>query len=326
MMQAKAWALREVWNDQEESSYGMLEYIAGKLVKVGPEGGRPEHPTKQAMEQFFQKVDADPDWYPGKSTQEKHGPSPVVNATNQAIVARSAMAMKTRGEEPTYSQLVAANPKALLNADTEAPVDKKIVYNILRKRCYDNVDDPDDTWKHQARLSQNALTDGQKKERDLWAQGFQESDIGKKRRSANWFFEKVVWTDICNSILPRTQKRSEEMILARKGHKGWGSSKTKRASKNLRGNKSKLKQKSGDSIKVWWAPVLTRGKLHIEMLGESFPGETAEGAAILIQKVRAALNIRFRGDDKPSIVFVDRGAGFLPTTWWQDRSSIQSCS
>ena len=152
--------------------------------------------------------------------------------------------------------------------------------------------------------------EGQKSERHTWAQCFQENDIGKKRRTANWFFQRVVWTDICNSILPQTQKRHEEMILARKGHKGWGSSKTKRASKNLRGNKSKLKQKSWDSIKVWWAPILTRGKLHIEMLGESFPGEIPEGAAILVHKVRAALNIRFRGDDKPSIVFVDRGQGF----------------
>ena len=30
----------------------------------------------------------------------------------------------------------------------------------------------------------------------------------------------------------------------------------------------------------------------------------------VVHKVRAAVNTRFRGDDKPSIVFVDRGAGF----------------
>ena len=32
-----------------------------------------------------------------------------------------------------------------------------------------------------------------------------------------------------------------------------------------------------------------------------------------MQKVRAALNVRFRGDDKPSILFVDRGPGFYVT-------------
>ena len=67
--------------------------------------------------------------------------------------------MKNRGEEVTYSKLVTATPKALANAETEAPVDKNVVYKILRKRCFDSVDDPEDTWKHQARLSQNALTD-----------------------------------------------------------------------------------------------------------------------------------------------------------------------
>ena len=259
----------------------MLEYIRGKVVKVAAEGEEPEQPTKQAMAKFFLKIDADPDWYPGKSTQEKHGPSSVINATNQAIVARSAMAMKSRGEEVTYAKLVAATPKALANADTEEPVDKNVVYKILRKRCYDSVDDPDDTWKHQVRLSQTALTDGQKAERNTWGLDFQENDIRKKRRTANWFYHNVVWTDICNSVLPRTQKRSEEMIIARKAKKGWGSSKTKRASKNLRGNTSKTKQKSWDSIKVWWAPILTRGKLHIEMLGEGFPGENAAGAAVV---------------------------------------------
>ena len=293
MMEARAWALREVWKDDKESSYGMLEYIAGKVVKVAPEGEEAEQPTKQAMAKFFLKVDADPDWFPGESSQEKHGPSSVINATNQAIVARSAMAMKSRGEEVTYAKLVAATPKALANADTEAPVDKNVVYKILRKRCYDSVDDTEDTWKHQARLSQSALTECQRAERNMWGVGFQENDIRKKRRTANWFYNNVVWTDICNSILPRTQKRHEEMILARKAKKGWGSSKTKRESSNLRGNTSKTKQKSWDSIKVWWAPVLTRGKLHIELLGEGFPGETSEGAAIVqpLKKKQTFLNM-----------------------------------
>ena len=70
MMEAKAWALREVWNDEKESSYGMLEYIRGKVVKVAAEGEEPEQPTKQAMAKFFLKVDADPDWY-AKILEEK---------------------------------------------------------------------------------------------------------------------------------------------------------------------------------------------------------------------------------------------------------------
>ena len=56
--------------------------------------------------------------------------------------------------------------------------------------------------------------------------------------------------------------------------------------------------------------MLMRGKLHIELLGEGFPGEKPAGAAILVSKVRAAVNLRFQGADKPSVVFVDRGQGF----------------
>ena len=41
--------------------------------------------------------------------------------------------------------------------------------------------------------------------------------------------------------------------------------------------------------------MLTRGKLHVELLGDNFPGETQEGAAMLVARVRAALNVRFQG-------------------------------
>ena len=46
------------------------------------------------------------------------------------------------------------------------------------------------------------------------------------------------------------------------------------------------------------------------MLGDSFPGEAPEGAAMLVAKVRAAVNIRFHGSTPPTILFTDRGQGF----------------
>ena len=100
------------------------------------------------------------------------------------------------------------------------------------------------------------------------------------------------------------------MTLARKGKRGWGSRKTRKQSANLRGKAEALKQRSWDTIRVWWAPVLARGKLHLELLGEDFPGETPAGAAILVSKVRAALNIRFQGSRPPRVLFTDRGQGF----------------
>ena len=46
------------------------------------------------------------------------------------------------------------------------------------------------------------------------------------------------------------------------------------------------------------------------MLGDSFPGEAPEGAAMLVAKVRAAVNIRFQSSTPPTILFTDRGQGF----------------
>jgi hypothetical protein len=59
-----------------------------------------------------------------------------------------------------------------------------------------------------------------------------------------------------------------------------------------------------------WFPTLVRGKLHLELLPVDFPGETGEGAALLVEKVRAALNVRFPQGPKPRMLFVDRGKGF----------------
>jgi len=67
---------------------------------------------------------------------------------------------------------------------------------------------------------------------------------------------------------------------------------------------------SKDTVRVWFTPVLTRGKLHIEHLSANFPGETEEGAAEMVARVRAALNIRFQGSTPPKLLFSDRGNGF----------------
>ena len=55
----------------------------------------------------------------------------------------------------------------------------------------------------------------------------------------------------------------------------------------LRGPKRAVKAKSTDTIRVWFVPVLARGKLHLELLPADFPGETERGAEILVAKVRA---------------------------------------
>ena len=57
-------------------------------------------------------------------------------------------------------------------------------------------------------------------------------------------------------------------------------------------------------------PVLCQGKLHIEYIGQQFHGDDPRSMAKFVQKLRAAINIRFQGSDQPSTVFTDKGKGF----------------
>ena len=303
--QAKAWALREAWKGEHgDKTYGMLTHIASKLYVVSQPKAKKEHPTISALIQFFQKVDSDKEgWYPGKSDQKKRGPDPAINGTNRNVIARSAMTLKENGEEVTYPLVVAHNPNASKNPQTNRPVHKKVMYKLLKSHCYD--DDPEDLWVHGQRYSQAALTDRQIQARYTWAWEL-EGNILKPE----WCWQNLIWTDICNTILPTTQHLAQKQAKARKGKKGWGSKKTKKKSTNLVGDKKVTKQKQWGTIRVWWAPILSRGKLHIEILGTEFPGENEDGASILVDHLRTAVDRRFPGASQPEILFVDRGQGF----------------
>ena len=78
---------------------------------------------------------------------------------------------------------------------------------------------------------------------------------------------------------------------------------------NMRGNKRELVLAGRECVRVFWMPVLARGKLHVEMLGSDFPGDHVSGMQTFVHKLRVSLNSRFR-DDQPDLVFVDRGGGF----------------
>ncbi len=71
-----------------------------------------------------------------------------------------------------------------------------------------------------------------------------------------------------------------------------------------------MKMNSSDTVRVWWVPILSRGKLHVEPSPDNFPGETEKGAATIVARVRAALNVRFPGGSQPKVLLTDRGNGF----------------
>ena len=297
LSECKAWALREVWRAQNDSDHGMLVFVAERVKKQGG-----THPQAEAIGKLFNKIDADSQWFPGKKCLSVSGPKPALSASAKQAIAKSAMSMKDRGEEPTYAKVIGACRQAVMNPTTSKPVDKKRVYKIFRESCHDK--NSDELWRHQPRMSKVALGPEQEAKRYKFSLA-----VLEKGHTEQFYFHRLVWADLCNSILPRSEKKATEQALARKGKKGWMSADRKMFSQNLRGKQEALKQNSWDTIRVWWAPVLARGKLHIEIFDEDFPGEVPAGGAILVEKVRAALNIRFRSD-APGVLFVDRGKGF----------------
>ena len=282
----------------------MKTYIAGKLKKQG--GGTP---SSEAVRRFFEKVDADDDWFPGKANYDDVGAPAVMTGQQRAALARCAMTMKKDSIEPTYGKVIAACPKASLNAKTKRPFSKKAIYIVMGEDCYD--DDPCLPWVHKARFSKKALSSDMIERRLKFA-----DYLLDLHHNCVWFYNHLVWTDLCNSIIPLSEKKANDMALARKANKGWQSPGSELSSVNSKGQSEALKQRSWDTMRIWWFPMLARGKLHVEVFDENFPGETAEGAAELVAKVRSALNVRFQSAaTQPEILFTDRGRGFyLPNS------------
>ena len=120
----------------------------------------------------------------------------------------------------------------MINPGTGNPVDKRAVYVVFKERCYDDPEDPDNTWSNRPRLSRKAITEEVRIKRAEWATWM----LGLRHTGA-WYYNNLVWTDICNSVLPRTEKKAAEQALSRKNGKAWMSDGFRRDDKNLRGDK-----------------------------------------------------------------------------------------
>ena len=80
--QAKMYALREVWPAEHSSSHGMLAFIAARVQKVG--GG---NPSGEAIGLPLARMDADADWFPGKSYQESRAKASKAGRSGTMIYA-----------------------------------------------------------------------------------------------------------------------------------------------------------------------------------------------------------------------------------------------
>ena len=103
-----------------------------------------------------------------------------------------------------------------------------------------------------------------------------------------------------------------------------------------------MKQKGWGTERIWWVPILARGKLHVEVLAPDFPGEEPAGAPAFVAAVRKGVTIRFQSESKPATLFLDRGRAFFNPvsakitpelasalegtgleTFWRDDASMQ---
>ena len=110
---AKALGLREASKELHDGTLN-LPWVAQRLKKIG--GGRP---STAGLLQLYAKIDADPDWFPGKHTGAKRGPKPLFNSAKRRCVAESMMAQKrNRGEDPSVEAAILNCPKATMNPKT----------------------------------------------------------------------------------------------------------------------------------------------------------------------------------------------------------------
>ena len=298
--QARVFGLSEAWQEMwGDTTYGKAKWIADRVFVQGP--GK-QHPTTAGVKKLVDKMAADDDWFPGKVYGSLGGRPPVLSETNKSIIAGSAMAMKERGIEPTYALIIAQCPNASTNPSSGEPVSKQVVYDILENRCYDI--DPDMPWSHQKRLAKVAVLPQDIPKRLAFGK-----HMLSLKHTQKWYWRHVIWTDICNSVLPTTIRKANAQALSQKAGSGWMSADAKHEVANMRGKKHELVLAGKECMRVYWMPILAQGKLHVEMLGKEFPGDHVSGMATFVGKLRSSINIRFRSQ-QPDIVFVDLGGGF----------------
>ena len=274
--------------------------IAAMVTKVG--GG---HPCQQAIAQWRSIFDEDPDWYPGQQNEEaqKRGPKRKFTVQKQMAIAKSAMALKAAGEEPTVDAVRARCPTASINPDTGNVFDDKLILEVFRTRCYDN--DPEHPWKHQNALQKTSLPANQIKARFDWSK-----EMERLGHTEGWFHRHCIWFDPCYTIIPGTARTEHNHEQARYGKgKRWISDDARRYSRNLMPSEFAKKQKSNGDTKVWWMIVVSRDKVKLHFLGEAWE-QTGHCFALFLKDLPGILDKMFgKSAVKPRVLFTDRGPG-----------------
>ena len=301
--QARVFALIAV---SEELGLNLKDHqIAAKVEKVG--GGSPSHACIAA---WRATLASDPDWYPGKTKENRKrpGPKPLFTGQKKRCVAEAAMALKRQGIEPSYNEVVHRAPRAMRNPETGEPFTQKYVMDVFRTLCYD--DNPVDPWGHIPPYQKTALSPDLIAARGTWGRKMQA--LG---HTANWYSKNVISVDPCSTIVPGGPRSvfHHNQALAGKG-KRWMSKGVRKYSRNLRAAPFTNKQRQWGDGKLWWFIVLTRGVVRLHVMDDSF-AQTGEGMAAFIGHLPAILDEMLGADAlKPRVIMSDRGPGFYQSS------------
>ena len=285
-----------------------VNWIASKLRKTDETGEAYSNdpPTHGALTQFFQKVDWDSDYFPGKHSGTKRGPPPTVTPAKRARIIQSGMSQKDEGEEPSPDVTVITHPMSTYNPKTKQAFCGKTIRKIWLKHCYDFT--PEFPWKYQYPLQRRFLPEDTKEHRLTMTNHILEQE--EHGDSVQWWAQNVLWFDPCASILPTTRRQYVRMRQAELGNKKrLISDDAKEYSRNMRGAKESLKQAGFESMRISWLMVLARGKVAIEMLPEGWTVDSkgvAHATRLLPRILRRMLG---EGAPLPRVLFTDRGTG-----------------
>ena len=231
---------------------------------------------------------------------------PLCTAAKRRCIASAMMSAKARGEEPCPAVAVQRCPKACLNPESNAPFCDKTIRKIMTEDCYDV--DLARPWRFQTKLQKTFLPEDVKVARLAMALALQSHG-----HSASWWFRNVVWFDPCASILPGSYAQWLKMRQAAGGDKAWISDDAKEYSRNLRGPKYALSQRTWGGCRVNWFMVLARGRVHVEVMPRDWP-LTGAGVALFVARLGGILR-RMLGNSPrlPKVVFTDTGTGLYST-------------
>ena len=308
--QAFAVGLREA-SKEIYGGHVNVTWIASKLRTTDGSGQKysKNAPQHGSISEFFKKVEADPDWYPGKHQQtKKRGRKPILTKAKRARIASSAMSQKTEGHEPSVDVTITRCPSSTLNPETEKPFCDKTIRKVWLEECYDF--DPARPWRLQAPLQKVFLSEEVKAHRLSMARHILQTMPHGNESNAGWWLRNVVWMDPCCSIVPRSRQHYDRMRQAELGNKKrYISDDARMYSRNLRGRKETLKQATYEAERISWIIVLSRGIVQVHMLPEDWTVNGEGMASVAAQLPEILRNMVGRDAPLPRLLFTDRGTG-----------------